>query len=627
MATISFSVLRTRCYVGVAFLLALGFAATAQDDKGNISGTWSIDNNLVNVTQRGDVVKIRFRRVARWYQELDLKPGNTLFEGRRLGDRISGRWHHYMPRAFKKICPAQWDQQRDITLELGEVNGHPILDGTYEDMSAILTDCRIEPTGQMATVRLEWFAKAPPPPEANANQPDLSGTWLMGSKTEMDVTQTGNRIVAKFHTVGTEGRTGYGFAPGDVSFTGTIDGHRVRGKFRSHFPIKFKTRCPEQWDQSHDIVLSLSQDQQTMRGTYQELIISADCSLKPWKSTSVLFQRPPSTEGEIVDDNVVPPERPPASDEKPHRIVINRRRSSAPVNDEIALWIGLAGRKSLTVTADRDYLIKLSAENGGTIRPEQVTIAKGALEGMAMVQTDKPGDVKVSASTDTGLETGRDSLTFCGETPIDHLQLFGNRQVASVDEPPILLTLKFVDKDGKPTHGNQPKAVDFQKEGIGELNAVGSAISRDFTVKPKECVGGAELKSTNPGQTTVTASFANVPAVTRVFEFYVQLGCRLLFWAALGGIAGGGVRIFQGGFRRRSVQYYAIQLSIGVITGITFLLACYFGLLPFAPSRFPSSFGIALLLGIIGGYLGAKAIDIVARQVAGNHDAKAQEAE
>jgi len=315
--------------------------------------------------------------------------------------------------------------------------------------------------------------------------------------------------------------------------------------------------------------------------------------------------------------------RPPASDEKPNRIVIFRNRASAPVNEKIAVWIGLAGRKSATVRADRDYPIHIAVE-GASVDHDEVIIAKGTLDVKANVQANKAGDVKVSASTAEGLERGTDSLTFCGDTQIDHLLLISNREVERADNSPIQLFLKFVDDHGKPTHGNQPKAVDFRKDGVGEWEAIGAATSKDFTVLPKECVGEAQIKSSQPGKATVSAAFANLATVTRAFQFYVDLGWWLLFWSGVGGIAGTFVRIFQHRVQKHSIRFYLVQFIIGIIAGVVLLLGCYFGLLPFAPSIFPSGFGVELLLGIVGGYLGTKAVQMVAKRVAGDSKAQAE---
>lgn len=470
-----------------------------QDDRVNLSGTWSFNGNLFDVIQNGDAVKILFHRVTPWYQELGVKRGDTLFEGHRQGNEVKGVLHSYLPRAFKSMCPAQWDQHHDVTLDFRGENSQRTLTGTYTDVLAG-SDCHIDPAGEIRPILLEMIADktATPPPPATVQQETL----------------------------------------------------------------------PE-------------------------------ATVETWSSIEK------------------PPERSPVTDEKPRRIVISRNRASAPIDQKITLWIGLAGRNSATVKADRDYSIHIAAE-GGSVDHDEVTIAKGTLDAKANVQANKAGDVKVSASTDAGLERSTDSLTFCGEAPIDHLQLISNRELERADNTPIELFLKFVDKDDKPTHGNQAKAVDFRKEGVGEWEVIGATASKDFTVLPKECVAQAEIKSLQPGRATVTASFANVGAITRAFEFYVELGWWLLLWAGIGGIGGTFVRIFQHGVQKHSGRYYTVQFTVGIIAGMVLLLACYFGLLPFARSRFPSGFGLELLLGIVGGYLGTKAVQIIAKKVMGN---------
>lgn len=453
-----------------------------QDDRVNLRGIWSFNGNLFDVIQKGHAVKILFHRVTSWYQALGVKPGDILFEGHRQGNEVKGVLHSYLPEAFKKMCPAQWDQHHDVILDFRKENGHRTLASTYTDVFAS-SDCHIDPAGETRPILLEMVMGPPPPPP------------------------------------------------------------------------------------------------------------------------------PPPPEK--------PPERPPASDEKPRRIVIFRNRASAPIDQKITLWIGLAGRNNATVKADRDYSIHIAAE-GGSVDHDKVTIAKGTLDAKANIQANKAGDVQVSAFTDVGLERSTDSLTFCDKTPIDHLQLISNREVERADNTPIQLFLKFVDKDDRPTDGKQAKAVDFRKEGVGEWEVIGPATSKDFTVLPEECVGQAQIKSLQPGKATITASFAKVATVTRAFEFYVELGWWLLFWAGIGGLGGTFVRIFQHGVQRHSIRFYTVQFTIGIIAGIVSLLACYFGLLPFAPSRFPSGFGIELLLGIVGGYLGTKALQIVAKKVVGN---------
>ena len=87
---------------------------------------------------------------------------------------------------------------------------------------------------------------------------NLSGEWLLDS-TVITISQTGQQVDAVYKTLPSSAENDYGWKSGDQAVYGTIEGQAITGKIQLHFPIKYKTLCPDKWSSYKDIVFTISE--------------------------------------------------------------------------------------------------------------------------------------------------------------------------------------------------------------------------------------------------------------------------------------------------------------------------------------------------------------------------------
>jgi hypothetical protein len=450
--------------------------------------------------------------------------------------------------------------------------------------------------------------------------PDINGPWDCGDGCETDLSVTNGKVTGIGAKTSERDRRIFGFSNGRKELTGVWDGHKLRAKIRYHFELRFKERCPQNWEIWRDVTLEYSENieeqpsgglmvTQLLSGKWSKDTITPDCIILKGKLEDFTLRR-----FLLKQESLSPTSQPsvlkePVSNEKPYRIRVDTAKPSAIVNVGVNLVIGLAGRKDSRARADRDYSISLSTSKG-TVEPKQVKIPKGETSANAVLESDKPGDAVVSASTKQGLKSAEKSQTFCDSGPVTKFVLSENKQLVPADgKTPINLTIKFVNDDFVPVTGRQLKAVGIGYRGVGNI-ANAKAQSYDFTVPQDECSTQEMVTSDQPGNSTIEVAF-RTQNEKREYAFFVPLSIFILLWASIGGLAGTFVRVFQHHVRseKHSTAYYAVQFCTGVIAGVVVLLMSYFGLLSWEPTKFPSSRAFSFLMGVAGGYAGTVALD------------------
>jgi hypothetical protein len=127
----------------------------------------------------------------------------------------------------------------------------------------------------LATIALTTGLLGPAPRRVRAAPVDLSGVWIREDGGIARMVQEGNRLTAVHLEVTTQVRDVFGFRPGDEHFVATVDGRSIRGKMRSHLPVGWKTRCPDQWAHLSDIELAVSPDGNTLEGRWKKITIGS----------------------------------------------------------------------------------------------------------------------------------------------------------------------------------------------------------------------------------------------------------------------------------------------------------------------------------------------------------------
>jgi hypothetical protein len=450
---------------------------------------------------------------------------------------------------------------------------------------------------------------------ATAETMQLAGTWYSGGNT-YEIYQNGSQVKAVFTAVGKEAKT-LGFASGDVSFIGTVsDEKHLAVKMYFHFPVEFKSACPDKFTDVQPIRLLYAvlpeKDKvitYVLSGEYVHKTIYPDCTEKVTGRRHFELRQDlaiitgVTAYGKAIEEV--------ASNETPTRVVLELEVRSAPVGQAIKLNIALAGLRHSKVIADRSYNIGLRSSTG-TVTPKSVTIEKGMASATASLESRTPGDAIVTASPNNGAKPTQGTATFCdtGSTEIFIVTPPKGRGPAD-GTTPITVAVKFADKNGTAVKLEHPRVVSLSSDGVGKWIAK-PPTSSSFTVPANECVGEADLTSEDPGTMGLTVSVPGLPDVPKSeFTFFPLLGWSFLALAAIGGICGAFVRLYQVRLSRRSLISQLSQIGIGVISGLVVSLACYYGLAGLAGSASNAS-GMGFLLGVIGGYLGTAALDIVA---------------
>ena len=140
--------------------------------------------------------------------------------------------------------------------------------------------------------------------EASAKIPDLSGIWTSGVNATIEIYQNGNIVRAVNKRVPLEKKKIFGFKEGGEHFTGTLDGHVLRAMVEVHYPSSFKSSCPERWSKKILLILTVSEDNNRMKGQWRKHTLFADTCVEKFKEMKPiqyvrLTQSVPSPSGRL----------------------------------------------------------------------------------------------------------------------------------------------------------------------------------------------------------------------------------------------------------------------------------------------------------------------------------------
>ncbi len=126
------------------------------------------------------------------------------------------------------------------------------------------------------------LAPAPTARPAHQRTPDLNGIWEQDGGDVVRIVQTGAEIEGRLVILTPQSIESYGFRPGDKVLEGRLDGRRLSGRARVHFPLASRARCPKAWGRWQPAVLYLSRDGRTLRGKYELAALYEDgCRIEP----------------------------------------------------------------------------------------------------------------------------------------------------------------------------------------------------------------------------------------------------------------------------------------------------------------------------------------------------------
>jgi hypothetical protein len=298
------------------------------------------------------------------------------------------------------------------------------------------------------------------------------------------------------------------------------------------------------------------------------------------------------------------------ADAEPRRIALSLDEVSGAPGQALNLRVSLSNAQNEPVAADRLYRIEINAD-GAEVRPANVEIPAGGRASAARVYGARPGSVFIGAASAEGeLETARAVAVTCAASPVTRIVLNALREEAIVGTP-ISAVLSLQNDEGVEVSGAPGnKRIRVQVEGVGRFASPGRDLIEDG-----RCATELKIAADRAGTSPVTVSLAALQPESRTFRFvlpWTHLGGALVFAALLGGGARCG-QMWKKSQRWKLIRW-AVTLAVGVVAGIAVYLFYALGLAEAIP-LLPLGYAPALLLGIVGGYLGPAALERIAARV------------
>lgn len=114
----------------------------------------------------------------------------------------------------------------------------------------------------------------------------LTGLWsFKDNKTPdfssyFELIQSGNKVESFLRNVSKTETEKYGFQEGQKASIGILEGNLLKGKGIIHFHSNDKQRCPNQWQHWVDVVHVVSDDSNTLTGSWDDVQLNSQCQLR-----------------------------------------------------------------------------------------------------------------------------------------------------------------------------------------------------------------------------------------------------------------------------------------------------------------------------------------------------------
>ena len=363
-----------------------------------------------------------------------------------------------------------------------------------------------------------------------ARSADLTGIWSYSLFTTGDgrdpmgtvsIVQSGETVTGDWAEVDPKKEQAFGFEKGERMLEGTIDGTRLKGRLRLHYPIANRSACPDGWQTWGEIDVVLPEASDRLQGKFVSSEIDpTDCTTKELGWRSFEFVRAaPSASGEREDSVSTEkpsteraPETPVAG--TPARIDIALDEVSASPGQGLMLQVLLRNDADRRVTADKLYRIRISAENA-QVSPDSVEILEGESAASARVVGERPGEVPIrAASVEGDLKEGSATAITCGSDPITRVVLNAESEEATVGNPIEAVVSLQNDEGVEVAGGAGNKRVRVEVKGVGRFANPGHDV-----IEEGRCATTLRIAATRAGTSPVTVSLAALPPEARTFRF------------------------------------------------------------------------------------------------------------
>ena len=626
---------------------AAGFAMAA-----DLAGTWSYELieaagaretlGQISIKQTGDGVTGDWSAPsARMRDEFGFEAGDRLLEGTVEGAVLRGRLRLHYAVKVRAACPEDWQTWANIEIALGD-DPHR-LQGRFRSSPISEQDC--------SKGDLEWFhfaltrelpQRAPSAdrasPEPTGSGPLAESTFGGGNEGWLLTDMAGAPTLAAQHV-------GEGGNPGGYIAAG------IEGGAGFSAPVAF---LGDRSEAAGGVLLFDLKGQQTdspaqvvLRGEDATLVHAVEpppaagwathsVRLDPTANWLVQSTGQPAIQADLTNvlsllkglaiqapaasglDNIVltrgsatavPATAAPPADPKPQRIELALDEISASPGEALNLRIFLANAEGEPVPADRIYEIRLDADRA-EVRPDVVELPEGARLAASRVYGRAPGNVQIRGTAVEGnLQAGEAEGVSCGTDEVERIVLNAGRQESTIRSP-IIASLYLANASGVVTSGGSgDRVISVKVEGVGKVEPSGVEI------REGRCAAEVRLDADRPGESAVTFSLGSLPPEQRTFRFHLPFA-QLAAILAAGGLLGGFVQAAQGwkNSRRWKIERWLVTAALSVIAGLTVYLVYSLGLVEVMP-QLPLGYAPALLLSIVGGYLGPAALERISARV------------
>jgi len=625
-------------------------AAGAQDaDSVDLEGSWNFEISRGGTKSRLGVVSINQegREIQASWSELSTDmaetfgyaPGDTAFEGEVREGTLAGRIRLHYPVENREPCPDSWQTWDRLEIAL------PIqpqrLQGRFRNSAISQRDCTVEKRGWLFFT----LARLKAPSEADGAAQSAASAILAEAAFDADndgwleVDGTENPAPAPFIQTGGNPGGYIGATPlrsFDTAWDAPIQFLGDRGSARGGELLLDAKLDRDAAEHRLRIVLEGEKDSIEQTRTLKAESDWQTISLRLTADGSWILSESgqPAGEADIGGvlsslnrlriagtgieglDNIVlsavpidPGESTPSP--TPARVRIGLLDRSAVAGKAMNLDIGLVNDVNQRVPADKDYSVDLSAE-GAEVRPARVAIPRGSAGAGARVYGETPGAIAIRGTApDSGLESGSATGFICAQGEIARINFGATAQEVPVGES-IHVTLDLVNETGTlVTDDGRRKRLNVVIEGVGRVTQPAPGW-----IDQGRCTTELELVSDRPGESPVSVSLGRIGPEQRSFRFFLELTPLVFLAVAVGGLLGGFARAVSIWKRARNWKAlrWAMELSAAIISGLAVFLVYHFGVIATLP-QLSGGLGLAVLLSLVGGYLGPTAIDRIAERM------------
>lgn len=121
----------------------------------------------------------------------------------------------------------------------------------------------------------------------------LNGLWLHPRNGTVLLEHDGQQVIGSYANPDQEMQDDYGYRPGERFLSGSFDGQRLIARVQQRLPLRVQEICGDRWRREIDIVLELSPDGNTLRGTSTRQFMTAECKPAEIRRDDYILRRAP----------------------------------------------------------------------------------------------------------------------------------------------------------------------------------------------------------------------------------------------------------------------------------------------------------------------------------------------